>query len=142
MGRKAVLFLVATAALFGIGFFLMSKHLEKFHDSIRSHRKMYCYDLSRGAPSATLYITDLNDSAAYIKYYHAIENRQNPAIEFPLNGLTSDSPVYVQKYINADSSLAEVVSYYQSPIKSRPFYLRCYVYGPTLHISPLVHNPK
>lgn len=107
-----------------------------YHEKIRTHPKMYCYDIFKGPANATLYITSLSDTAAYLHYYREWQAGRIPVGNFPLNGLPTDVPVYVQRYIGKDSSLAEVVNYEESPSKSRPYFLRCYVYSLTLHIKP------
>ena len=122
-------------ALVGVG--LTARwYVENENDGVRSHPKRFCYETFRGPVNATLYITDVDDSTAYLRYYRAVRQGQNPVIEFPLHGLDPSSPVYVQRWLGADSALAEVVSYYQSGDKSRPYRVRCYVDAHTLHIAP------
>ncbi|WP_460503010.1 hypothetical protein [Hymenobacter agri] len=112
------------------------------NESIQAHPKMYCYDSFRGVINSALYVEHSRDTADFIQYYRIWEKGGNPVGNFPLNGLDPDSPVYVQRYLGADSVLAEVVSYYQSPMKSRPFMLWCYVYGRTLHALPPKYPTK
>jgi hypothetical protein len=87
-----------------------------------------------------LYITSLGDSADYLHYYQEVQIGRNPVINFPLNGLDPDVPVYVQDYIGKDSSLAEVVSYDSNHPRTRGYYLRCYVYSATLHPKSPVYK--
>ena len=96
---------------------------------------MYCYDTFTGPANSTLYITSLGDSADYLHYYREWQAGKIPVGNFPLNGLPTDVPVYVQRYIGRDASLAEVVSYDDNPSKSRPYFLKCYVYSIMLHIK-------
>lgn len=106
------------------------------NQAIRSQPVRYCYETFRGPVNATLYITDLDDSTTYLRYYRAVSQGQNPVIEFPLHGLDPSSPVYVQRWLGVDSSLAEIVNYDEGAGKGRPYMVRCYVDTRTLHVAP------
>ena len=129
---KYIVLTICGAALLFIG---LGVYVRNSTESIQKHPKMYCYDTFRGPINSALYIESLRDSADFLQYYHIWEKGGIPVGNFPLNGLDPDSPVFVQRYVGADSALAEVVNYYQSPLKSRPYMLRCYVYSHTLHAS-------
>ncbi len=107
-----------------------------YQEKIKAHPKMYCYDTFKGPANSTLYITSLRDTADYLRYYREWQAGKIPVVNFPLNGLPTDVPVYVQRYIGKNASLAEVVSYDDNPSKSRHYFLKCYVYSLTLHIKP------
>jgi len=71
---------------------------------------MYCYDTFSGPINSTLYIESLKDSADFLHYYRELSIGKIPIGNFPLNGLDPDLPVYVQGYVNNDTSIAEVVN--------------------------------
>jgi hypothetical protein len=134
-GRKPYLLNVALVTGFSLFIFLCYYYSTIYHEKIRAHPEMYCYDTFRGPVNSALYITSLGDSADYLHYYREVQIGKNPFGNFPLNGLDPDVPVYVQGYIGKDSSLAEVVSYDSNHPRTRLF-LRCYVYSSMLHTMP------
>jgi hypothetical protein len=138
--RKPYLLNVTLVSGFCLFIFLCYYYSTIYHEKIRAHPEMYCYNTFYGPVNSALYITSLGDSADYLYYYRGVKIRRNPIINFPLNGLDPDVPVYVQDYIGKDSSLVEVVSYDSNHPRTRGYYLRCYVYGPMLHPKPPVYK--
>jgi hypothetical protein len=132
---KATISSLLALAVVGLGL-AGGWYAEYSAQAIRAHPLRYCYETFRGPVNATLYITDLDDSSTYLRYYRAVSRGQNPVIEFPLNGLYPSSPVYVQRWLGVDSALAEVVNYDEGAGKGRPSMVRCYVDTRTLHVAP------
>ena len=97
---------------------------------------MFCYETFRGPSNSAFIIEDLIYKDSLVKYYKEVEKGENPVFNFPLKTLPTDDPVYVMNYIDKDSLIVEIVSYYDRGIKFGGNYLRGYVYGKTLHSSP------
>lgn len=138
--RKPYLINVALVSGFCLFIFLCYYYSTIYHEKIRAHPEMYCYDTFRGPVNSVLYITSLGDAADYLHYYREWRTGKIPVGNFPLNGLDPDVPVYVQGYIGKDSSLAEVVSYDSNHPRTRLFFLRCYVYSAMLHPKSPVYK--
>jgi hypothetical protein len=134
--RKPYLLTMALVAGVSLFIFLCYYYSTVYHEKIRAHPEMYCYDTFRGPVNSALYIASLSDSADYLHYYREVQIGRNPVIGFPLNGLNPDVLVYVQGYLGNDSSLAEVVSYDSDHPRTRSYFLRCYVYRAMLHTKP------
>jgi hypothetical protein len=134
--RKPYLLNVSLVLGFSLVVFVCYYFSVVYNEKIRAHPAMYCYDIFWGPANSTLYITSLGDSADYLHYYHELQAKRIPVANFALHGLPTDVPVYVQGYVGKDSSLAEVVSYEEYNSKARPYFVRCYVYSPTLHAKP------
>ena len=97
---------------------------------------MYCYDTYFGPANSALIVKSLSDGEKLITYYQMAEQGQVPVGNFSLQGLPTNVPVYVMGYAGKDSSLADVVNYWEGGGKSRGRYLRGYVYRGTLHEQP------
>ena len=138
--RKPYLLNVVLISGFCLFIFLCYYYSTIYHEKIRAHPEMYCYDTFRDPVNSVLYITSLGDSADYLHYYREWRTGKIPVGNFPLNGLDPDVPVYVQGYVGEDSSLAEVVSYDSNHPKTRGYFLRCYVYSSMLHPKPPVYK--
>lgn len=136
MQNKAFYYIILIALFFVISFLCLWWFSDNYSETIRSKPKMYCYDTFSGPVNSALYIKNLKDSADFLQYYRKLSSGETPVGNFPLNGIDPNSPVYIQEYVNKDSSIVEIINYYQSPLKSRPFFLRCYVYSSTLHTFP------
>ena len=122
----------------GTCLFLAGSHLfyRAYHENIRKHKKMYCYETFRGTFNAAFVIKDEKYKKELIKYYQQVERGKNPTFNFPLITLPTDDPVYVLKYLETDSLISEVVSYYNRGSKFGGSYLRGFVYTKTLHDKP------
>ncbi|OYU84456.1 MAG: hypothetical protein CFE24_06840 [Flavobacterium sp. BFFFF2] len=125
-----VVFLVC---LFLAGSIWFSKN---YHENVRKHKKMYCYESFRGTSNAAFVIEDLKYKDDLIKYYLQVENGKNPIFNFPLKTLPTDDPVYVLGYVDANSMISEVISYYDRGSHFGGRYLRGFVYTRTLHENP------
>lgn len=117
-------------------FFTADWYAGYYHESIKKHPQMYCYDMSRGVPNL-VYIIGKAKKDALVEYYRTIEKdpKATPYITFGLKGLPAGDLVYVMGY-TADSLLVEVVSYYDRGAHFGGSYTRGWVYYKTLHKEP------
>lgn len=139
--EKIIVGLIIGAIIFIVGSYFYSSN---FHKNIRNHKQMFCYETFRGSSNSAFVIENLLFKDSLVKYYKDVEKGENPIFNFPLKTLPTDNPVFVINYIDKDSLIVEVVSYYDRGIKFGGDYLRGYVYGKTLHKSPpmpkILHN--
>jgi hypothetical protein len=138
MKKKRAIILIA---IFLCLFFLIGGHFYNkwYHNNIKSHPQMYCYEYFRGTnkPVSVLLIENLKLKKPYLEYYSQLEKGKEPYLDncIPLKGLPQCDPVYVIGYTK-DSLLAKVVSYYDyGPFRGGNF-TRGWVYAKCLHKEP------
>ncbi|MDJ1506079.1 hypothetical protein [Xanthocytophaga agilis] len=127
-----VLIVICFVLFLGCGYYFGSY----YHQNVKRHKQMYCYETFSGPINSALIVDDVSDGKELIAYYKLVEQGKNPIINFRIQGLPTDEPVYIMGYIGEDSSLVDVVNYWNGGGKSRQWYLRGYVYRATLHEQP------
>lgn len=137
-GIKKILIVagVLLALFFTIGGHFINKY---WHKHVKEQPQMYVYDIFRGdsKPVSVLIIEDLDLKEPYLKYYRELESGIEPILDnsIPLKGMPQYDPVYVLEYTE-DSTLAEVVSYYDRGARLGGSYTQGWVYVKTLHEKP------
>lgn len=96
----------------------------------------YCYQTFYGPANPVLIIESSRFKADYIAYYKKVEQGENASFNFPLKTLAKYDHVYVLGY-NEDSTLAEVVSYFDRGARFGGSYTRAWVCGKCLHQEKL-----
>jgi len=138
MRKKIISILVFVGLIFLVGGYFIN---QSYHKKVKMSPKMYVYQTFFGSANSALIIDDLNFKKALIAYYDTIANNPdaNPVIELPLKTLPQYEPVYVMGYSD-DSTLVDVVSYYDRGAYFGGSYLRGWVYIKTLHANPPIKN--
>jgi hypothetical protein len=102
------------------------------YEKIKNNPKIYCYDALGKSLNFAFYINDLKYQNDLIALYDSAEKGKNIPIVFPIQSMTFNKPLILLRYINKDSSIAEVVDF---NIKCWGF-IQGYVYKKTLHKQP------
>lgn len=134
--KKKHLYVIALviACIFSLP--VINYYVERRQAEIKKQPIRYCYQNYFGPPNAALIIEDKDDIPELVKYYKNLEKKNNGFIHFKLRTLSMFDGVYLIGYINSDSSVAEVVSYNNYGNRFGGVYIRGYVYGKTLHLTP------
>jgi hypothetical protein len=134
MKIKLIIILVFVGLSFLIGGSLYSNY---YHKKVKSSPIGYTYQTYWGPPNSVLIIEDLSYKAALLAYYDSIlkNPEANPIIKVPLKTLPQYEPVYIMGY-SEDSSLTDIVSYYNRGRYRGGSYLRGWVDTRTLHKNP------
>lgn len=108
---KKILLYIIIAFMLCCGVFGKLIH-DKYHEYVRSHKQMYCYDVFRGPqrPVSVIFIKSLKDRDKYLDYYRQLESGVEPYLHVPLKAFAGNDHVYVLEYTK-DSLLACVYSY-------------------------------
>lgn len=115
----------------GLGFYY-----DSYHKMVRSSPKAYAYDTFMGPVNPVFIIEDLKYAQELVSFYESIQKKPDsiPSFNFPLKTLPQNDPIYVVGYAE-DSSLVEIVSYYDRGKYFGGSYLRGWVYRKTLHVE-------
>lgn len=107
---------------------------DKYHEYIKSHKQMYCYDDIRGPerPVSVICIESLKYKNRYLDYYRQLESGIEPYLHVPLYAIARNDHVYVLEYTE-DSLLAKVVSYFDYGPKHGGDFRKGWVYAKCLH---------
>lgn len=135
MSKQLIITLfVFIGLLFLVGGYFMN---QSYHSIVKMSPKMFVYQTFFGPANSAFIIEDLKYKEALIAYYDTIANNPNanPVIEMPLKTLPQYEPVYVMGY-SEDSTLVDIVSYYDRGAYFGGSYLRGWVYIKTLHENP------
>lgn len=141
--KKLNKYLLIVASVTFVLFFLVGGYLinHYYHQDVKSHPQMYCYQTFYGPPNSVLIIESLEYEDDYIEYYNKVAEGENPLFYFPLKTMPQYSPVYVVDYTK-DSLLANVVSYYDRGAKFGGSFTKGWVLTKTLHKTPPPRKEK
>lgn len=129
--RNILCLSVLIGLIFLVGGYFLSSH---YHQKIRVSPVTYIYEGFSGSVNSALIIQDYDYKNEIIEYYNIVEKnpKATPKIKFPLKTLPQYEIAYVLDFSN-DSSLVEIVSYYNRGAFDGGGYLRGWVDKRTLH---------
>lgn len=109
---------------------------ELYHEKVHKSPRAFAYETFRGPVNSAFIIEDLKYKNELISFYDSIEKypSSNPIFNFPLKTLPQNDSIYVLGY-SEDSSLVEIVSYYDRGRYFGGAYLLGWIYYKTLHDS-------
>lgn len=128
---KIILIVIGISVIWFVAGHIINK---KYHEKIKSKKKMYCYQQYWNVVNPVLFVKEEQYIDSLIGYYRKIENGDtNTIFNFPPLSLPYDTCVYVIGY-ERDSLVAKVVCYYDWGKQGS--FVKGYVYKNTLHINP------
>ena len=135
MDNKVKKILICTVAFIMLFCGVFGKLIhDKYHEYVKSHKQMYCYDDIRGSQRAVsvIYIESLKYKDRYLDYYRQLESGIEPYLQVPLYAIAGNDHVYVLEYTE-DSLLAKVASYLDLGPRHGGDFRKGWVYAKCLH---------
>ena len=103
-----------------------------YYGEIKDNPRVYCYDTTFGALNPAYYITDLKHKEDLIQVYDSTAVSKLMPIKFPIRFMPHRKEVILIGYMDADSTIAEVVAFNTDCWG----YVHGYIDTYTMHLRP------
>ena len=137
---KKPIYISISIIIVAIIFLIINFSIDDYHNDIKRHPQMYCYDnLRKGLNINALYISNLSNKDEYLEYYKKLENRKEPSFSFPLKAIPFNKSVYILDTLKEDSNIIKIYFY----CEENRYYecnTACYLYNKLLHPQKSSHN--